>query len=101
MGIGRAWWEAACCRLAHPAPHLVPSAETCTFDFSMKGLTVVTAHWCAANGGTGYECWHYAAKAAVMRTHSDRMNQYTMIEDRVKALIGLKGTKMTAWKWHQ
>ncbi len=36
-----------------------------------------------------------------MRTHSDRMNQYTVIEDPGMALIGLKGTKMTALKWHQ
>src|SRR5947209_3682437 len=36
-----------------------------------------------------------------MRTHSDRMNQYTGIEDCGKVLIELKGTKMRALKWHQ
>jgi hypothetical protein len=36
-----------------------------------------------------------------MRTHSDRMNEYTMNEEHGKALLGLKGTKMTALKWDQ
>src|SRR5579859_3869597 len=37
-----------------------------------------------------------------MRTHSDRMNERDGDgRSGVKALIGLKGTKLTALKWHQ
>src|SRR6266566_279498 len=82
--------------LAHPAHHLALSAETGPCDVSMTGLTRVSAQVCAANGGTGYACWHRAAKAAVMRMHADCMTQYTVSEDRGKALPGWKGTRNKA-----
>src|SRR5437870_5330983 len=65
-------------------------------DVSLSGSTSVSAQVCAAHGGTGYACWHHAAKAAVMRMHADCMTQYTVSEDRGKALPGWKGTRNTA-----
>src|SRR5579859_4772086 len=62
----------------------------------MTGLTSVSAQVCAANGGIGYARWHRAAKAAVMRTHTDRMTQDTVSEDRGKALPGWKGIRNKA-----
>src|SRR5690348_12154436 len=96
-GERRAWWVSASCRLAHPALHLVSCAETGLCDVSMTGLTSVSAQVCAAHARTEDACLHRAAKAAIMRTHADRMTtQDTVSEDHGKALPGWKGTRNKA-----
>jgi hypothetical protein len=85
MGMQRAWWEAAGRRLFIPRHIWSPPLSLVHSILPCACLTMVTRAMIYGKRrarGTNVGIMQRRLWAA-MRTHSDRMNQYTVIEDPV------------------